>query len=234
MNMSISIRENRRTDSFTLIELLVVIAIIAILASMLLPALGQARNMAKTAECQNRLKQQGLAFSLYLDDYDEWYMAGDRTWDRGDGVSSTLRWVGPSGGYQYTLNCLSAYIPKTIRRECPALPSSYDSGTMDNPSGCDFRTYGAFGANPRILNHRATEWNKQSETFLVMDSYGGGWYVKFGYTTMDFGDFTGTQQSNWLRHNNSSVNTLFMDGHVERIGRSSLPRIWGITFYSGT
>jgi len=63
---------NRKT-SFTLIELLVVIAIIAILAAMLLPALGSARNMAKRINCVANFKQLGIAQNSYGDSFDDYY-----------------------------------------------------------------------------------------------------------------------------------------------------------------
>ena len=60
-------------NSFTLMELLVVIAIIALLSSMLLPALVEAREMGRRVKCISNLKQCGLAFMMYADDYNGWF-----------------------------------------------------------------------------------------------------------------------------------------------------------------
>ncbi len=65
-----------KQNAFTLIELLVVIAIIALLMSIMMPALNRVKKQAKSVMCRARLKEWGLLFKLYTDDYEGNFFPG--------------------------------------------------------------------------------------------------------------------------------------------------------------
>jgi prepilin-type N-terminal cleavage/methylation domain-containing protein/prepilin-type processing-associated H-X9-DG protein len=82
-----------RRAGFTIVELLVVISIITILAAMLLPAIGAARNAARKAACQNNLRQIGLAFLSHADKSGKGkFCTGAFDWKR-DGAVTEIGWV---------------------------------------------------------------------------------------------------------------------------------------------
>lgn len=84
--------------TFTLIELLVVIAIIAILAAMLLPALGKARNQAKSMKCLGSQKQIGVAYYQYIGDSND-YIPINGWVDASDGWANSYGWRNLLGQY---------------------------------------------------------------------------------------------------------------------------------------
>ena len=103
-----------RQVAFTLIELLVVIAIIAILASMLLPALSSAKEKARRAGCQSGLRQLGLALQMYGGDNGEKLPQGRRD----DGVTHTI-WISTN-----TFNAIKQY-SATNMSTCPSLAGTF-------------------------------------------------------------------------------------------------------------
>jgi len=132
----------KKKTGFTLIELLVVIAIIALLMSILMPALARVKTQAKGVICQSRLKQWATAFSMYSADFDGY---------------------NPYGGWASTWwHFLLPYVPERKIFACPMATKTYDEGGRhpfqawswgDAPAKFGGGRYtGSYGVNPWIFS----------------------------------------------------------------------------------
>ncbi len=195
-------------ERFTLIELLVVIAIIAILASMLLPALKNARDRAKQIQCLSNLKQCGYASGAYIGD--------------NNGLLVNYFYNGSTERAWSDFLKEDNYIQNNISL-CPAwAPDSYES---------KYLTYGARMANmPSYIKANITNYNmiladkvkSPSNWVQYSDSVfcdtSSSLYKKQSYSLYFH---SVTQAKPHFRHQ-SSMNTCFLDGHASSLKESSL------------
>ncbi len=207
----------KRQNKFTLIELLVVIAIIAILASMLLPALNHSRESARASHCLSNLRQSATSVQMYAAD------------NKQCAVTSTAHrpsWSGllmPEGPNRFNTGISASYLQDNKAVFCPS--SQY--------STTNYSSFGMILPEPAVVNPRL-KWTspvnsgttlmalpldmvlEPSRSALLGDSVEGVTQVN-----MRNGYYLLMRSNIALRHRDFG-NIAFMDGHVSKVNLQTL------------
>lgn len=243
-----------RRGAFTLIELLVVIAIIALLAAILFPVFGRVREMARRSSCASNLKQLGLGFQQYINDYDGRFPGAGQyqKWGAGSG-----HWV--SGGIDTDAGNSGklAYISGGNSGQPTGATANIRDGAIYSytkneqiyicPSNPDGRTKGlTYSMNCALAGISDAALPAASEIVLLLDEdKANDGYL---YTT----NVSGAASTDTMTSlHNGGGNVLFADGHVKfysfaafpvetdpagralKIRTSGSPRFWLAPGYTG-
>jgi prepilin-type processing-associated H-X9-DG protein/prepilin-type N-terminal cleavage/methylation domain-containing protein len=217
-----------RRVAFTLIELLTVIAIISILAAMLMPTFARAREMARRASCASNMKQLGLGFLQYTQDYDERLpKAGNwQAWGNGGHWVAGTNGTGDNGDGGALADLVSPYKPRSGIKAHPEqgaiYPYTKSSQIYICPSSRDGQTTGlSYSMNCTLSGQSNFSVGSDSEVVLLVDeafpSDGYFWAPKPK-------DLNWDKSSDQLTQiHNGGGNILFCDGHVKFYPFSRFP-----------
>lgn len=243
-----SIKLNRH--GFTLIELLIVIAIIAILAAILFPVFGRARENARRSSCQSNLKQLGMAQIQYIQDFDESMPPYQNVYD--DSPFRSIQWFDALYPYYKSpqvLNCPSLILPANSIR--------MDATSFNTELGLKQVKFGSDGSKTRVISYAAnrTYYNRyvtfnstniysigniwsflnlvQAKTTVVKSSSiadHARTVLLFDYNQIFAGaaggvgnELLGTDpNSKHIYRHFDTTNVLFADGHVKAMNKDNL------------